>query len=110
MKPAVRKLIERRFQFLDNSHPRHKEIVQWEMIGYGMALQELKLIDSVEYMKLYSDASKIRTLHDRIFGTLDKLMDYAGAILFVAVVYLLIFLFVCICIYITMNAGAWLGL
>ncbi len=109
MKPAVKALIERQFQTLNNRHPRHKEMVQWQMRGFAMALLELKLINSQEYMKLYSDVSKIRTLHDRITDTLDKIMDYSILFLFVAITYLGVFAIIYICIYCTMNAGTWLG-
>lgn len=109
MKPAVRKLIEDHFQVLNDSHPYRKEEVQWEMRGYAMALHQLKLIDSLEYRKLYSDVSKIRTLHDRIVDTLDKIMHYSVLFLFVAIAYLGVFAIIYICIYCTMNAGTWLG-
>ena len=109
MKPAVRKLIEDHFQVLNDSHPYRKEEVQWEMRGYAMALHQLKLIDSLEYRKLYSDVSKIRTLHDRITDTLDKMMDYVAMFCFVAMAYMGIVMLICGCVALTIYAGTWLG-
>lgn len=109
MKPAVRKLIERQFQSLNAHHPVRKDIVEWKMIGYGMALLNLNLIKASEYAKLFSDVTNVRTWYDRASNMMEKIMGVAASITCIASLYIIAVLLICGCVLVTMYAKTWLG-